>query len=129
MSNLISNAIKFSYQHNPVQIRMTKEAHRIHIEVIDKGQGIPASFHQRVFTRFAQVDSSDTRKRDGSGLGLSITKALVDRMGGTIDYVSEVGKGTTFYITLPIYNDWFSKLIVRAGLFYALLLKIRFFEK
>lgn len=105
MSNLISNAIKFSYQHNPVQIRMTKEAHRIHIEVIDKGQGIPASFHQRVFTRFAQVDSSDTRKRDGSGLGLSITKALVDRMGGTIDYVSEVGKGTTFYITLPIYND------------------------
>ena len=84
---------------------MTKEQNRIHIAVIDMGQGIPASFHQRVFTRFAQVDSSDTRKRDGSGLGLSITKALVDRMGGTIDYVSEVGKGTTFYITLPIYDD------------------------
>lgn len=104
MSNLISNAIKFSHRDHPVRICMTKEQNRIHIAVIDMGQGIPASFHQRVFTRFAQVDSSDTRKRDGSGLGLSITKALVDRMGGTIDYVSEVGKGTTFYITLPIYD-------------------------
>ena len=63
-------------------------------------QGIPAAFRQRIFSRFAQVDSSDSRHRDGSGLGLSITKVLVERMGGSIRYESEENRGTCFFVRL-----------------------------
>lgn len=102
MANLLSNAVKFSYLDGQVRVQLTCDERELTISVIDEGQGIAEDFRQRIFQRFAQVDSSDTRRRDGTGLGLSITKAIVERMGGKIDYHSRVGKGSCFYITLPI---------------------------
>ena len=102
MSNLISNAIKFSHKDGLVRVRMTREEQQLMIAVIDQGQGIPEEFRSRIFQRFAQADSSDTRHRDGTGLGLSITKIIVERLGGSIDYQSTPGKGTIFNVRLPI---------------------------
>lgn len=100
MSNLISNAIKFSHRDSQVSIHIMPVEQGIEIAVKDEGQGIPAAFRQRIFSRFAQVDSSDSRHRDGSGLGLSITKVLVERMGGSIRYESEEDRGTCFFVRL-----------------------------
>lgn len=100
MSNLISNAIKFSPRDSQVSIHVMPVEQGIEIAVKDEGQGIPAAFRQRIFSRFAQVDSSDSRHRDGSGLGLSITKVLVERMGGSIRYESEENRGTCFFVRL-----------------------------
>jgi signal transduction histidine kinase len=102
MANLLSNAIKFSYLDSLVRVQLTCDEHQLTISVIDEGQGIAEDFRAQMFQRFAQVDSSDTRRRDGTGLGLSITKAIIERMGGKIDYLSQPGKGSTFYFTLPL---------------------------
>lgn len=102
MANLLSNAIKFSYLEGVVRVKLTCDERELTISVIDEGQGIAEDFRARMFQRFAQVDSSDTRRRDGTGLGLSITKAIIERMGGKIDYLSQPGKGSTFYFTLPL---------------------------
>jgi signal transduction histidine kinase len=68
----------------------------------DYGTGIPEEFRKKIFQKFAQADSSDTRKRDGSGLGLSISRVIVERMGGTIDYRTEINKGSVFFFSIPI---------------------------
>lgn len=102
MSNLISNAIKYSHLGGKVLVTLVRVDDKLKISVIDHGQGIPTEFRQRIFRKFAQVDSSDTRRRDGTGLGLSITKVIVERFGGKIDYQSVEGQGSTFYFTLPI---------------------------
>jgi signal transduction histidine kinase len=101
MANLLSNAIKFSHLGGVVRVQLTHDERELTVSVIDEGQGIADSFRQRIFHKFAQADSSDTRRRDGTGLGLSITKVIIERMGGKIDYRSMVGKGSTFYFTLP----------------------------
>lgn len=101
MANLLSNAIKFSHLGGVVRVQLTHDERELTVSVIDEGQGIADSFRQRIFQKFAQADSSDTRHRDGTGLGLSITKVIIERMGGKIDYRSMVGKGSTFYFTLP----------------------------
>ena len=74
----------------------------VRVAVSDQGPGIPAEFHQRVFQRFAQSETADTRKNEGTGLGLTIAKALVTQMQGTIGFVSQPGEGTTFFFTLPL---------------------------
>ncbi|PUA26381.1 MAG: hypothetical protein B0W54_21670 [Cellvibrio sp. 79] len=102
MSNLLSNAIKYSHLGGKVSVNLERDGRYFKISVIDEGQGIPPDFRQRVFSKFAQVDSSDTKRRDGTGLGLSITKAIVERFGGKIDYHSVEGEGTTFFFTIPI---------------------------
>lgn len=102
MSNLISNAIKYSHLGGRVRVGLERSGAYARVLVVDQGQGIPEEFRQRIFHKFAQADSSDTRRRDGTGLGLSITKALVERLGGKIDYQSVEGEGTTFFFTLPI---------------------------
>lgn len=102
MANLLSNAVKFSFLDGVVRVQLALDGETLRVSVIDQGQGIPENFRQRIFQKFAQVDSSDTRRRDGTGLGLSITKVIVERMGGKIDYHSVLGKGTTFYFTLPL---------------------------
>lgn len=107
MANLLSNAIKFSYLDGVVRVQLTRYDGTLKVSVIDEGQGIADDFRQRIFQRFAQVDSSSTRRRDGTGLGLSITKAIVERMGGKIDYYSAVGKGSCFFITLPLADGSF----------------------
>ena len=73
-------------------------------EVRDTGLGIPKEAQDKLFSRFYQVDSSMKRKVGGSGLGLSVCKGLVELMKGKIWFESEIGKGTTFYFTLPIFK-------------------------
>lgn len=102
MSNLISNAVKFSNRNSQVHLRLERHDGAVRALVIDQGQGIPEEFRSRIFQKFAQVDSSDTRHKDGTGLGLSITKIIVERLGGTIDYESVEGKGSQFYVCFPI---------------------------
>jgi signal transduction histidine kinase len=76
------------------------ESH-VRLLVRDRGPGVPSEFRQRIFQRFAQADSLDERQRSGSGVGLSISKALVERMAGEIGYRSDPGVGTEFYVIVP----------------------------
>ncbi|MBB6340284.1 PAS domain S-box-containing protein [Pseudomonas fluvialis] len=101
LSNLISNAVKFSPPGQTVEVRARQEGHRVHVEVIDHGPGIDPDFQSRIFQKFAQADSSDTRQQGGTGLGLSICKTLIERMHGQIGYTSSIGSGTTFHFDLP----------------------------
>lgn len=71
------------------------------IEVCDSGAGIPAEFQNSVFEKFTQADAADTRVVGGTGLGLYISKTIIERMRGRIGFVSTPGQGTTFYVELP----------------------------
>lgn len=102
INNLVSNAVKFSPQSSSVDVSVTPSARSVRVSVADHGPGIPEEFHQRIFKKFAQADSSDTRKYPGTGLGLNISKALIESMDGRIDYESTLGQGTIFYFDLPI---------------------------
>ncbi|MFN0304356.1 MAG: CHASE domain-containing protein [Burkholderiales bacterium] len=101
MSNLLSNAAKYSPRGEQVIIRAKQEADRVSIEVVDQGAGIPEEFRDRIFEKFSQADASDSRQKGGTGLGLNISKRLVEGMKGTIDFTSEMGRGTTFRVELP----------------------------
>ncbi|MET1256404.1 PAS domain S-box protein [Aliikangiella maris] len=102
MANLLSNAIKYSKDYKQVEVTADNQERFIRVSVIDHGQGIPKEFEKRMFQRFAQADSSDTREKGGTGLGLSICKAIIERHGGQINYLSKLNEGTTFYFDLPI---------------------------
>ena len=102
LSNLMSNAAKFSPSEEQVELSVTHNGNTIRIAVKDNGLGIPDEFRESIFEKFSQVDSSDTRKEGESGMGLSITRAIVEQHGGVIDFDSEVGVGSTFFFTLPI---------------------------
>ena len=101
LTNLLSNAAKFSPPGETVSVAITRRADRIRVAVADKGPGIAEDFRDRIFERFAQADSSDSRRRGGTGLGLNICQAIVEALGGRIDFVTEVGKGSTFFFELP----------------------------
>lgn len=105
MTNLISNAAKFSPPGGTVYVAAALDGDpddaRVKISVRDEGPGVPANFRGRIFGRFAQADSSSTRAKGGSGLGLHITKDIVERMGGTIGYESAEGAGATFWMSFP----------------------------
>lgn len=100
ITNLISNAVKFSEAGGLVEVWSERCAEGVKINVRDHGIGIPVGSREKVFGHFTQIDSSDQRRAGGSGLGMSISKQIVERHGGEIDYVSEQGKGSTFYIVL-----------------------------
>lgn len=101
ITNLISNAVKFSPSGDKVIIKAEKDKEMIRVSIIDHGPGIPKNFHSRIFEKFAQADSSDKRKRGGTGLGLSISKMIIEKFGGHIGFISEENKGSTFYFELP----------------------------
>lgn len=101
MANLMSNAAKFSPKGEDVVVSIERQAGNIRVSVTDKGPGIPEEFKGRLFQKFAQADSSDTRKISGTGLGLNIFKKLVERMGGTVGFDSTAGKGSTFFFIIP----------------------------
>jgi PAS domain S-box-containing protein len=104
--NLISNAIKFSPPGREVRVWAERAAEPkdkswVRVLVKDQGQGIPDSHQQRIFERFAQVETSDKRDKGGTGLGLAICKAIVEHHGGRIGVDSEPGVGSTFWFELP----------------------------
>jgi signal transduction histidine kinase/CheY-like chemotaxis protein len=102
MFNLVSNAIKFT-EVGSITLGLDENSNgELVLSVRDTGIGIPAEKRQRLFAKFSQVDSSHTRVYGGTGLGLSIAKAMVDAMNGTIEVQSEVGRGSTFIVTLPL---------------------------
>ncbi|SFL99752.1 ATP-binding protein [Marinobacter zhejiangensis] len=101
MDNLVSNAIKFSPAGGTVRVSSELLDGQVQISVCDQGDGIPESFHSRVFEKFAQADGSDRRVKGGTGLGLAISRGLLLHMNGSIRFDSEPGKGTCFYVTLP----------------------------
>lgn len=109
--NLTCNAIKFTANGKVVirvsKITQTNNKALVRFEVEDNGVGIPKDRQEFIFEKFTQVDSSSTRKFGGVGLGLSICKMLINMMGGTIGVISDVGKGSTFWVELklPICNE------------------------
>jgi PAS domain S-box-containing protein len=101
-ANLLSNAAKFSPESGRVRVVIRSRAGRARFEVIDHGSGIPEEFRSRIFGRFVQADSSIARAKGGTGLGLHITRELVEKMRGTIGFESVSGEGTTFWVEFPI---------------------------
>ena len=99
--NLVGNAIKFTDQ-GSVEVRATQAGDRFELSVVDSGLGIAPADQARVFEEFQQVDNTSTRKKGGTGLGLSISRKIVELHGGRISVESEVGKGSTFKVSVPI---------------------------
>lgn len=102
LSNLVSNAIKFTPAGRQVRIGIAQRPGWARLSVTDEGPGIPPAFQARVFERFAQADGPGSGRRSGSGLGLSISKAIVEEHGGTIGFETRTGLGTRFTVELPL---------------------------
>jgi two-component system CheB/CheR fusion protein len=100
--NLLANSIKFTKPGGDLTVNMYDKGENIIISIKDTGIGIPKEKLDIIFDRFRQVDRSLTRKQEGSGIGLSIVKSLVELHGGTISVFSEYGKGTEFIIVFPV---------------------------
>ncbi|MCB9302862.1 MAG: helix-turn-helix domain-containing protein [Lewinellaceae bacterium] len=105
VTNLISNAVKFTPSGGEVTVRAKEEDKQLFLEVSDTGVGIDQEKLPFVFNRFFQADGSTTRKREGTGIGLAHTQELVKLMGGTIAVESELGAGTRFTVILPVNNQ------------------------
>jgi PAS domain S-box-containing protein len=100
--NYLSNAIKFSPNEGEVTLTIRPEGDAwIRIEVRDRGPGIPLEHQHRLFTEFEQLDGGRTKAHGGTGLGLALTKRLVEAQGGTVGLSSEAGHGATFFALLP----------------------------
>ena len=99
-SHLLNNAIKFTKE-GTIEFGYKVEKTQIKFYVKDSGIGMAPENHSLIFQRFRQVDSSFTREYDGNGLGLSISKALVEKLGGTMQVISELGSGSTFIFNIP----------------------------
>lgn len=103
--NLMSNGIKYTEKGGKVDAAIQLKDNQAVITVTDNGIGIPAEAQSRVFERFYRVDKGRARKNGGTGLGLAIVKHIVQLYGGTVALESEVGKGSTFTVTLPLAKD------------------------
>jgi PAS domain S-box-containing protein len=101
-ANLISNAVKFSKSDDVVAVSVRRRGRLARITVQDRGPGVPDEFRARIFTKFAQADSSDTRQRGGTGLGLVIAKEITERHGGRLWFDSAPGRGAAFHVDLPL---------------------------
>jgi PAS domain S-box-containing protein len=100
IANLINNALKFTHA-GYVELGVRILDNQVCFHIKDTGIGIPAEFQQQIFERFRQIESSHNRKYGGNGLGLAISKSLVELLGGKIWVESEINRGTTFYFTVP----------------------------
>ncbi|OFX55149.1 MAG: hypothetical protein A2066_15570 [Bacteroidetes bacterium GWB2_41_8] len=98
--NFVGNAIKFTKE-GSIEIGVKPVGKYLQFHVKDTGIGIPAEFHKTIFERFRQIESFSTRKYGGNGLGLAISKSLVELLGGKIWMESESGVGSTFYFAVP----------------------------
>ena len=102
--NLVGNAVKFTEQ-GSVSVKARQEGDSIKIEVKDTGTGIPKEKQTAIFEEFQQADGSVSRKFGGTGLGLTITRQLVNLHGGEIGVESEVGRGSTFWFTMEMAKE------------------------
>lgn len=109
MLNLLSNAIKFTSDGGSIRVAMYEEESpkgeefvRIHFHVEDNGIGMTPEFREKIFESFTREDSARVRKTEGTGLGMTITKYIIDAMGGTIQVKSELGEGTEFHVILDL---------------------------
>jgi signal transduction histidine kinase len=100
--NYLSNAINFTPAGGCVAVRVQRADDRLRVEVSDTGPGIAARDHERVFFEFEQLHGGLARRTGGTGLGLAVTKRIVEAQGGTVGVESEVGQGSTFYAELPV---------------------------
>lgn len=98
LTNLLSNAAKFSIPNEVVEIYVKRNKHLVSVSVVNKGYGIPEESYSKIFEAFSQIDSAETRKKGGTGLGLNISRLIVQKMGGTIGFNSTVNDKTTFFI-------------------------------
>lgn len=105
VTNLISNAVKFSPRGGVVEIALAQRKANVRVSIQDHGSGIPEEFQSRIFQKFAQADSSTTRQRGGTGLGLNICKAIIEKLSGRIGFESQPNVGTTFFFDLPEWRD------------------------
>jgi signal transduction histidine kinase len=101
LNNLLSNAIKFT-DHGRVEVRVSRVEDQLEFVVADSGCGIAPDMLSHVFERFSQADNFLTRRHQGTGLGLALVKELVDLMGGSVSVRSELDKGTSFIVRLPL---------------------------
>lgn len=101
LDNLLSNAIKFSHPAAVVTVRVGRVGQEVRVEVQDQGIGIAEQFQSRIFDKFTQADASDSRNKEGSGLGLTICKKIIESHQGRIGFHSEEQLGSTFWFTLP----------------------------
>jgi PAS domain S-box-containing protein len=99
--NLLSNALKFTLQ-GTIRVDLTASDGAAHLAVSDTGVGIPREELADIFERFHQLRSAPSRSHEGSGIGLALTRELVQLHGGTITAESELGQGTTFHVTIPL---------------------------
>lgn len=103
--NLLGNAMKFTPQGGRITVKLAAHDDSFTVEFNDTGIGIPADQHALIFERFSQVDSSSSRRYEGTGIGLSLTREIARLHGGDVSVESEPGKGSTFYLTIPIGSE------------------------
>jgi len=101
LANLVSNAIKFTADAGSVSISVKRRRQTVRVSVFDTGIGIPADQHERIFMEFTQVEDGRNRRHDGTGLGLPLSRRLVELMGGRLWVKSGPGGGSEFSFTLP----------------------------
>jgi signal transduction histidine kinase/DNA-binding response OmpR family regulator/ligand-binding sensor domain-containing protein len=102
INNILSNAFKFTPDDGSIKVIVNQDNKNLRIAVSDTGVGIPKEKLQKIFDRFYQVDGSHTREQEGTGIGLSLTKELVELHKGNIEVESEEGKGSSFIISIPL---------------------------
>lgn len=103
--NLLSNATKYNRDGGTIAIDAERDGTKmIKVSVSDSGFGIPASLHHRVFEPFDRLNPAIASRIEGTGVGLTVSKELVEKMGGTIGFTSDEGKGSCFYFTVPAFN-------------------------
>lgn len=104
IANLLSNAINFTTRGGSVEVSTYQDKNMVMTSIKDTGQGMPKEAMAQLFTKFFRISSSLEHGAKGTGLGLYISKALVEKHGGRVWAESELGKGSTFYFTVPIYK-------------------------
>jgi signal transduction histidine kinase len=105
ISNLVENAVKYNVDHGWVRITLNADHKYFYIKVADSGVGIPEDAKDKVFDRFYRVSKDRSRDTGGTGLGLAIARAAINAHGGTIKLYSESGKGTTFTVRIPLWQE------------------------
>ncbi len=99
--NLLTNAVKYSPENSTVQVNAVTRDSNIYIAVVDRGYGIPLNVQDKIFTKMFRADNAIEHEPDGNGLGLYIIKTILNTIGGSINFVSKEGEGTTFTVIIP----------------------------